>query len=110
MQPEADDVLLTVRIEARVAELLTQATSLLRRHGRRSLQPVLRYDLRGQAAGQARWQQGHPPELRFNLAIARHHADDFVRVTVAHEVAHLVTYQCYRRARPHGTSAPGLAS
>ena len=89
MQPEADDVLLTVRIEARVAELLTQATSLLRRHGRRSLQPVLRYDLRGQAAGQARWQQGHPPELRFNLAIARHHADDFVRVTVAHEVAHL---------------------
>lgn len=102
MQGTANDTLLTARIETRVAELLVQATSLLRRHGRRPLKPVLRFDLRGQAAGQARWQRGRQPELRFNLAVARRHADDFVHVTVAHEVAHLVTYQCHGHTRPHG--------
>jgi SprT protein len=98
----ADDTLLTSRIASRVTELLAQAMPLVCRHGRRPLQPVLRFDLRGQVAGQARWQRGLRPELRFNLGIARRHADDFVRVTVAHEVAHLVTYRCHGHTRPHG--------
>jgi SprT protein len=101
MQPTGDDNLLIARIEVRVSELLQQATQLHDRC-RRLQQPVLRYDLRGQAAGQARWQARRRPELRFNLDIGRRHADDFVHVTVAHEVAHLVTYQCFGRTRPHG--------
>lgn len=68
----------------------------------RRLKPLLRFDLHGQAAGQAIWQRGRQPQLRFNLDIGRRHADDFVHQTVAHEVAHIVTYQCFGRTRPHG--------
>jgi SprT protein len=97
-----DDSALIARIERRVAELLAQAATVCRAAAPARLRPVLRFDLRGQAAGQARWQNGRRPELRFNLALARRHAPAFVEDTVAHEVAHLVCFACFGRVRPHG--------
>jgi SprT protein len=90
------------RIASAVAACLRDCEPIARGHGRRLPKPVVRYDLKGQSAGQCIWHVGHRPVLRFNLDIARHHEDHFVRTTVAHEVAHLVTAACYRRAAPHG--------
>ena len=64
--------------------------------------PTIRFDLRGQAAGQAVWHRNKPPVLRFNLDIALRHANDFITTTVPHEVAHLIVAACHGKVSPHG--------
>lgn len=90
-------------IEARVRTLLDCATPLFAEHSVYPPEPVIRCDLRGTTAGQAQWQPGSRPVLRFNLAFARAHPMDFLAQTVPHEVAHLVTTACHGRTRPHGS-------
>lgn len=64
---------------------------------------TLRFDLRGQAAGQMRATNRGRVEIRFNLVLARQNPDAFIAQTVPHEVAHLVVWHKHgRRARPHG--------
>jgi len=99
--PRVDEQLIE-QIRLRTAELLRQAAPLCVAHRARTPDPLLRFDLRGQAAGQAIWHRAQRPLLRFNLDIARHHPDDFLARTVTHEVAHLVTAACHGRTRPHG--------
>lgn len=89
-------------IAQRVEVVLQQAGAHCRARGVRLPQPEIRCDLTGQSAGQVRWGRGRRPELRFNLALARHHLDDFLAVTVVHEVAHLAVAACHPGARPHG--------
>lgn len=56
--------------------------------------------LRGQSAGAAHLQSNR---LRFNARLYRENCEDFLRQTVAHEVAHLVAYQLHGlKIRPHG--------
>ena len=93
---------LTARIAHRTREVLQQAAPLCRKYRRPLPDPVIRFDLRGQAAGQVRWRHGERPLLRYNLAIAQRHEADFLTRTVIHEVAHLVTAACHGRTRPHG--------
>lgn len=90
------------KIRRRTRQLLEAAAPLCSAHRAPVPDPVVLFDLRGQAAGQAVWQRARRPLLRFNLEIARSHRDDFLERTVAHEVAHLVTAVCHPRARPHG--------
>lgn len=89
-------------IADRVGQLLAQASPLCQTHRAEVPAPSLRFDLRGQAAGQAIWTRDRHPELRFNLAIARRYPEDFLRQTVTHEVAHLLTAACHGRTPPHG--------
>ena len=93
---------LTVRIHRRVCELLLHAAPLCAAPRAPLPEPILRFDLTGQAAGQAVWRPGKVPVLRFNLVLAHRHTADFVERTVAHEVAHLVTAACFGATRPHG--------
>lgn len=93
---------ITKQIRDRVAQLLRDAAPLCERHGTRLPEPDIHFDLKGQAAGQARWSNREAPRLRFNLDIARRHAQDFIDRTVVHEVAHLLTAACHGRTRPHG--------
>ncbi|MGB5562937.1 MAG: SprT-like domain-containing protein [Sedimenticolaceae bacterium] len=90
------------RIEKRTLQVLRQAEPLCASRGARLPDPIIRFDLRGQAAGQAQWRQGQRPLLRYNLDIAHRHQADFLATTVTHEVAHLVTAACHGRTRPHG--------
>jgi SprT protein len=91
-----------VAITSRVFELLEAAQPLFERHSVHPPEPELRFDLRGTAAGQARWSAGLRPVLRFNLTLAGASTSRFLEQTVAHEVAHLVTAACFGRTRPHG--------
>ena len=93
---------ITVRIEQRTRRLLQQAAPLCASHRSPLPNPIIRFDLRGQSAGQVQWRQGARPLLRYNLDIARQHETDFLATTVAHEVAHLITAACHGRTRPHG--------
>jgi SprT protein len=64
--------------------------------------PLIRFDLRGQAAGQYR---SHPrPCIRYNLILATAQFDAFLERTPGHEVAHYIIDQLHphRRTRPHG--------
>jgi SprT protein len=90
------------RIEQRTHQVLQQAAPLCAASRTPLPQPTIRFDLRGQAAGQAQWRPGERPLLRYNLDIAQHHQSDFLARTVAHEVAHLITAACHGRTRPHG--------
>lgn len=89
-------------IRVRSLELLDQAQPFFESHSVCPPQPDIRFDLRGTAAGQARWGTGERPVLRFNLAMARAETARFLAQTVPHEVAHLVTAACWGRTRPHG--------
>ncbi len=96
-----DDRALCHLIHRRTMDLLAEAEPLCRRHRARLPAPEIRFDLRGQAAGQVQWQR-RKPVLRYNLEIARRHTADFLATTVTHEAAHLVTTACHGRVRPHG--------
>lgn len=65
--------------------------------------PVVRFDLRGLAAGQMRASGRGRLEIRFNLTLARRAPDIFLAQTVPHEVAHSVVWHLFgRAAKPHG--------
>lgn len=67
---------------------------------RRFARPTISWKLRGQKAGVA-YLQGN--ELRFNAQLYQENREDFLRQTVAHEVAHLLVWQLYgKQAAPHG--------
>ncbi|WP_152485969.1 SprT-like domain-containing protein [Methylohalobius crimeensis] len=60
------------------------------------------FDLKGQAAGQMQIRQGKV-RLRFNAVLMRDNREHFLRVTVAHELAHAVAYWVYgKKIQPHG--------
>ncbi|MEX6502654.1 SprT family zinc-dependent metalloprotease [Pseudomonas zhanjiangensis] len=62
--------------------------------------PEVSFKLRGQKAGVAHLTENR---LRFNLQLYRENRDDFLRQTVAHEVAHLVAHQLFGlHIQPHG--------
>ena len=90
------------RIRERSAELLQTAAPLCAAHHVPVPDPEIRFDLRGLAAGQARWYRRTRPLLRFNLAIAKNQEQAFLERTVPHEIAHLITAACHGRTRPHG--------
>ena len=61
---------------------------------------TLTFDLRGRAAGQARYRNDH---IRLNRGLLERYPDDFITQTLPHEFAHLVTYHLHGpRVRPHG--------
>jgi len=72
-------------------------------YGLEPLQPEVLFNLRGQAAGQARIDPRHGMQIRFNLQLLNQHPAPFLARTPAHEVAHLVVFALHQgRARPHG--------
>ena len=93
---------ITARIEHRTHELLRMSMPLCASYRVSPPDPVIRFDLRGQVAGQMYWRSGSRPQLRFNLDLASRHERDFLKNTVTHEVAHLITAACHGRTRPHG--------
>lgn len=101
MDKSGNDI--ATRIVQRTGELLRRTAALCSTHGASPPDPEIRFDLRGQSAGQVQWRAGTKPLLRYNLDIARRHETDFLASTVAHEVAHLVTAACHGRTRPHGS-------
>jgi SprT protein len=81
----------------RVEACYEQAEAFFKRPFRR---PVVSFELRGQKAGVAHL---HENKLRFNPQLYRDNAEDFLRQTVPHEVAHLVAHQLFgERIAPHG--------
>ncbi|WP_456417805.1 SprT family zinc-dependent metalloprotease [Thiolapillus sp.] len=71
-------------------------------HGQTFSMPEVRFDLRGQAAGQYRG--GSRPCIRYNMEIAAAQFDAYCHRTPPHEVAHYVIDRLYpgNRTRPHG--------
>jgi len=67
---------------------------------RKFLRPEVSLKLRGQKAGVAHLQEN---KLRFNPQLYRDNPDDFLRQTVAHEVAHMIAHAMFGpRIQPHG--------
>lgn len=66
----------------------------------RFVRPQISFKLRGQKAGVAHLTEN---KLRFNPQLYRDNREDFLRQTVAHEVAHLIAHQLFGlRIQPHG--------
>ncbi len=49
-----------------------------------------------------RWPLGGRVQIRYNLAMALQQPEAFLRETVPHEVAHVVTKLLHPKAKPHG--------
>lgn len=87
-------------VETRVQELLTLAQGRL---GFSAPSPEIRFDLRGQSAGQARFSARGKGAVRFNPWLLLRHGEAFIDQTVPHEIAHWLTFCLYGRgAAPHG--------
>lgn len=85
------------QIHQRVEACYLQAEAFFQRTFSR---PEVSLKLRGQKAGVAHLQEN---KLRFNPQLYRDNPEDFLRQTVAHEVAHLVAYAVFgSRIAPHG--------
>lgn len=84
-------------VQQRIIELYTQAENYFKKSFKR---PYIRLDLKGEAAGQA-WLEKY--QLRFNGVLLKENRDHFLKQTVAHEVAHLLTYELFGpRVQAHG--------
>lgn len=84
-------------IHARVEACFQLAETFFERDFRR---PQISLQLRGQKAGVAHLGENL---LRFNAQLYRENREDFLRQTVAHEVAHMVAHEVFgSRIRPHG--------
>jgi len=63
----------------------------------------VRFDLRGQAAGQARLPSRGRPVIRYNAQLLLQNGPRFLQRTVPHETAHVIAYRLHgRHIRPHG--------
>jgi len=79
--------------------------------------PQVRFDLRGQAAGQVRHvqvleqgrAQGRIWQIRYNAVLLQREPKAFLAQTVPHESAHLVAFALFGRSiRPHGPEWQGI--
>lgn len=85
------------QIHARVEACYQQAEIFFKRPFTR---PQVSFKLRGQKAGVAHLTEN---KLRFNPQLYRENQEDFLRQTVAHEVAHLIAHQLFGLSiQPHG--------
>lgn len=85
------------QLNTRVEDCFQLAESFFKRPFKR---PVVSLKLRGQKAGVAHL---HENLLRFNPQLYRENTEDFLKQTVAHEVAHLIAHQLFGdRIQPHG--------
>ena len=95
-----DEAALHGRVVAHTRILLAQGGHWL---GISPPEAQIRFDLRGRAAGQARFSPRGPWVVRYNPVLLWANAEDFLVTTVPHEVAHLVAYARHgARIRPHG--------
>ncbi|MBL3526426.1 MAG: SprT-like domain-containing protein [gamma proteobacterium endosymbiont of Lamellibrachia anaximandri] len=86
---------------AHTKALLEQAG---RHFGRQFPDVTINFDLKGQAAGMVRFPALGKPQIRYNALLLNENADDFLKRTVPHEVAHVIARAYYsRNIRPHGT-------
>jgi SprT protein len=91
---------LLARAATRTREILDQAFA----HWGLSARAVeIRFDLRGRAAGQARYGPHDPWVIRYNPLLLLENPGAFIAETVPHEVAHLIAFLRHGpRIRPHG--------
>lgn len=84
-------------LRQRVETCYQQAEAFFQRRFQR---PEISFRLRGQKAGVAHLTEN---KLRFNPQLYQANREDFLRQTVAHEVAHLIAHQMFGpRIAPHG--------
>lgn len=85
------------QIYARVEACYQQAEAFFKQ---RFVRPEVSFKLRGQKAGVAHLTEN---KLRFNPQLYRENRDDFLKQTVAHEVAHLIAHQLFGlKIQAHG--------
>jgi SprT protein len=71
--------------------------------------PEVRFDLRGQAAGQVRRAPGRVWQVRYNAVLLVREPEPFLAQTVPHECAHLVAFVLFGRGIwPHGPEWRGI--
>lgn len=69
----------------------------------------IRFDLRGRAAGQARFGPRTPWVIRYNPVLLAQHPEAFIAETVPHEVAHIAAFARFgAHIRPHGPLWQGI--
>lgn len=90
------------KVEDRVLNLLVLVSDL----GLTNIEiPEIRFDMKGRSAGNCTyWGYKKICILRFNPEFLKEYEENFLKYTVAHEVAHYVVFMLYDRteARPHG--------
>lgn len=106
-QAASADARPAVLSKAAAKRALVRTREVLRDGGRLiRLQPAvpeIRFDLRGQAAGQFRIDVSGLAVIRYNPTLLARHEHEFLAQTVPHEVAHYLTFLHFGRGvRPHG--------
>lgn len=85
--------------ENRIHKTIQHFTEVARIKGYEFPKCVIDYSLKGATAGYA-FRRSH--KMRFNLALAERHMDQFLVSTVPHEMAHILQFTHYPHSKPHG--------
>ncbi len=91
-----DNFELHYRATAQLARCIKQASAYF---SRTFAQPTIGYQLRGKTAGKAFLQLN---QIRLNPTLFQENPEAFIHEVIAHEAAHLITWQVFGRVRPHG--------
>ena len=88
------------RINLQVIRKITACLAIAEKHFKRHFTPpTISYDLRGIKAGVAYLQQNH---IKLNRTLLFENQASFIAQTVPHELAHLIVYHVFGKAKPHG--------
>ncbi len=71
--------------------------------GRDAPSVLINFELKGQAAGMVRFPASGKAQIRYNAVLLTENAEDFLKRTVPHEVAHVIARTYHGgKIRPHG--------
>lgn len=86
-------------MKERILKTIEHYSEVARNKGYEFPKCVVLFDLKGATAGQA---FRRTRKMRFNLALADRHPDQFLSRTVPHEMAHILQFMHYPESKPHG--------
>ena len=69
----------------------------------------IRFTLRGKTAGRARYVNDNSMILWLHPQLIEHNVEEYIKQTVAHEIAHLFQRKMYPRSKPHGLEFKTIA-
>ena len=91
---------MNLSIDGKIQERLEFLMRLGQRQWGKQLKPHVKYDLKGKCGGQAIW----PNIIRVNLPLLVNNEEDYLKNTIGHEYAHLLTDKLYGlgKTKDHG--------
>ncbi|MCU7931782.1 MAG: SprT-like domain-containing protein [Candidatus Thiodiazotropha sp. (ex Codakia rugifera)] len=92
------------QLQSKVTERSGQLIQLAENYFNQTIQwPLIRFDLKGKAAGMILFPRQGSCTIRYNLPLLNRYGEAFINTTVPHEISHLIARNLHGpNIKPHG--------